>query len=165
MRNARISRYGRSKIDSHPGLRSGPLAKDRVIQNQQYHRADERDQDAVDVHAGYARLAERIEDPSADQSADDSEKDIAHESFAGAIDDLAGEKSRDQTHENPRNKAHSCNSSRFGRNSIELTSKKSESASRCVSLPNLNALSMFAARGRVWRDAERGIEEELQWPI
>ena len=62
--------------------------------NQDNDRADHRDQQAIKIQTGYARVAELIEKPATYYRADDTEDDIQQQSFAGFVYDLTADKSR-----------------------------------------------------------------------
>jgi len=54
-----------------------------------YRRADHSDENAVDVKAGNAGRTHGGKDPSAKESTDDSQNDVANQSFPGFVNDLA----------------------------------------------------------------------------
>jgi hypothetical protein len=66
-----------------------------VIDDQHDHRANYRDEDAVDVNTGNASRTHRDENPSADERSDDSQNDVANQPFAGLVDNLAADEARD----------------------------------------------------------------------
>jgi hypothetical protein len=76
---------------------NGGTAYQQVVKHQEHHCAGNRYQQAVDVESGHAGHAEGIEQPPADDGADDTEYDIKQHTFSGVIDDLARDKSRDKS--------------------------------------------------------------------
>jgi len=75
-------------------LRSGQRShhpSDRVINDEQDHSSDNRDEHAVEVEAG---LAEKLEQPTSDQRSHDPKNDVEKEAFPFFIHDLAGDEAR-----------------------------------------------------------------------
>lgn len=63
-------------------------AADNGMVEPQHHRADNGDEQAVEVEAGNAGLAELIEQEAADDRTDDAEQDVDEYAMSGVIDDL-----------------------------------------------------------------------------
>jgi hypothetical protein len=61
---------------------------------------------AARIHAGDAHRAEPIEDPAACYRAYGAEEDVQQQAFAGLVDDLAGNKSRQETQNDPSPEGH-----------------------------------------------------------
>src|SRR5580658_764614 len=77
-----------------------PTARERAQDEQQDHRSDEGDEDAPQVDPADARVAERIEQPTADEGADDADDQVAEDTpRALAGDDPLREKPRDEPHD------------------------------------------------------------------
>src|SRR4051794_33076026 len=57
-----------------------------VIDRQDDHRSDNRDDHASHVKAGDPRITEQVRDESTDDRSNDAENDVAHHSFALLVD-------------------------------------------------------------------------------
>jgi hypothetical protein len=66
-----------------------------VIGDEHGYRADHRDENAVDVKAGNAGRTHGGKDPSAHESTDDSQNDVANQPLPGLVNDPATDESRD----------------------------------------------------------------------
>ena len=66
-----------------------------MINDQYHHRTNYGEEDAVDINTGNPGRTHRGENPSADNCSDDSENDVANQTFASPIDNLAADKARD----------------------------------------------------------------------
>src|ERR1700730_2325241 len=79
-----------------------------MVQEQDNHRADDGHDDAFDVEPADSRhrmhpglSSEGLEEPPADHRADDAEEDVPRDALAPFVDDLAGEKPRDESEDDP----------------------------------------------------------------
>jgi signal transduction histidine kinase len=89
----REDRPGRRFEEEDSPSDAGRSATDGVIDDEQKHCADHRDQEAVDVQAGDARMPEGAEQPTADERADDAEDDVHQDALTRLVDDLARDES------------------------------------------------------------------------
>jgi hypothetical protein len=88
-----------SKLDSSSNARSP--ARERVVNQEDYDGAHNRDQETVNIQPGYVRHAEGAEQPPAHDRADDSENDIQEHALTGLIDDFAADESGNQAQNDP----------------------------------------------------------------
>src|SRR5581483_1986886 len=79
----------------------------RAIDEKHDDRADHRDEQAPEVEAGDALMADQAEQESADQRADHAEGDVHQKAFAGLVDDFAGDESGDESENDPGDDSHS----------------------------------------------------------
>jgi len=79
----------------------GPSAKNDVIENQHYHGADNRHEQAVEVEPVYALASKDVEQPAAGESADNTQKDVEQDALASPVYNLAANESRNQTQNDP----------------------------------------------------------------
>jgi transcriptional regulator with AAA-type ATPase domain len=73
-----------------------------VIGDQNHDRADDGHAQAIDVDAGYSVRPKETKEPSAHDRADDSEDDVEEETFSRLVDNLASDKTCNQTQYDPR---------------------------------------------------------------
>src|SRR5205823_5292217 len=81
-------------------------AGDGVVDEQHDHRADDGDEDAVEVQAGDAGGAEAGEHEAADEGADDAQQQVEPEPAAGYVHELAGDEAGDQAQNDPGENRH-----------------------------------------------------------
>jgi hypothetical protein len=74
---------------------------DQVIYDEHYDSADNRDEHAPQIEAGYAGPAEPLEEPAANDAADNTKEDVEEETFTLPVHDLAGDEARDQPEHDP----------------------------------------------------------------
>jgi hypothetical protein len=92
---------GPIEVDFEPASDGSP---DGVVSNQQDHRSDHSDQQAVQVPSVNPGSAEDVEEPASSDSADDPRKDIEDPALALFIDNLAPDETSEQTEHNSRKK-------------------------------------------------------------
>lgn len=111
-------------------------AEDQMIQRQDHHGADRGDQQAVEIEARDAGVAELAEQPAADKRADDAKGDIQQHAATVAVDELAGDEAGDQAHKQPGENRHGGDSV-SGRPARPLPNQEPNGAisSRCADGP------------------------------
>ena len=72
-----------------------------MVDQQHDDRADDGDEQAVEVEAGYWGRAEEREQVAADNRADDAEHDVDDDAVAAALDDTAGDEAGDEAQDEP----------------------------------------------------------------
>src|SRR6266487_1665952 len=72
-----------------------------MVDHQEDNGTDDGDQEAIEVEPCHAGHAEEVEEPAADDSPYDAEQDVQDDPLAGSIYDLAGDKSRDESQDDP----------------------------------------------------------------
>src|SRR5512135_1297340 len=82
-------------------LRVNAVAAQRMVYHQHDDRADGGHQDAVEVDAGGARVAELIEEPTAHDGADDAEEQVSDEPLTTSVDELATDETADDSDDDP----------------------------------------------------------------
>src|SRR5512146_401492 len=100
-RGAPAPKGGRRPCAGGELLRVNAAAAQRVVHHQDDDRADRGHQDAVEVDAGGARVAELIEEPAAHHGADDAEEQVSDETFATLVDHLATDETADDSDDDP----------------------------------------------------------------
>jgi len=74
---------------------------DQVIYDQNDNRADNRDEHAPQIEASYAGPAEPLEQPAANDAADNTKDDVEEETFTLPVHDLAGDEACNQPEHDP----------------------------------------------------------------
>jgi hypothetical protein len=77
-----------------------------VVDHEHDYGADHANEYAVQVEAGDAGKADGIRNEAADNGTDDSQNDVHEHPFALFVDQLAGNKSGDEAHDEPGKKSH-----------------------------------------------------------
>ena len=72
-----------------------------MIPNQYDDSADNRDEHAPQIEAGYPGAAKMLEQPAADHTPDNSKQDIEEETLSPTLYYLAGDEARDQSEDDP----------------------------------------------------------------
>ena len=75
-----------------------------MVENQQDNRTDNRDQNAIEVDSRDAWHPKGLEEETTDHGTDHAEYDIEKNAFTGLVDQLTGDKSCNQSKDNPRDK-------------------------------------------------------------
>ena len=70
---------------------NSPPARDCVVNNQHYHCAYNRDEEAVNIETGNRDRAQGIENGAANQRANNAEYHIEYRTLAAVIHDMAGD--------------------------------------------------------------------------
>jgi len=77
-----------------------------VVQNEENHRADNRDDDAPEVKPGDSRLAKPIEEPTPRHRSNDPEYNVHHDTLTRLVHDLTRYEAGDQTEHDPSQDRH-----------------------------------------------------------
>src|SRR2546428_10829990 len=77
-----------------------------MIEDQQDHCPDDRNEHAVKIETGDTGRAELREQKPSEHGTDDTEDDIEDETLAGLVDQLAGDEAGNQTENNPTDDRH-----------------------------------------------------------
>jgi hypothetical protein len=77
-----------------------------VVDDKYNDRADDGDDQTVDVEPRYADTAERVEDEAANDRADDAEHHVENQPLTLLVDELAGDETGDQAQNEPCNDTH-----------------------------------------------------------
>ena len=83
--------------DDHPAPALDTSANECVVQDEYDYGADYGYQNAVEVDAGHSGHSELLKKKSTNHRPDNAEDDIEQHAFAGLVDDLAADESRDQS--------------------------------------------------------------------
>ncbi len=73
-----------------------PTSSDSVVDPKYDDRADNRDNQALDVDPGHRRGTKERENKPADDGADDAEHDVQNDTLAAIVDELARDESGDE---------------------------------------------------------------------
>lgn len=73
-----------------------------MIDNQQNHGADYRDEETVQVESAYATGAKNVKEPTAGEGADNTQQNVEQDALASPVDDFAADESCNQTENHPR---------------------------------------------------------------
>src|SRR5512144_866464 len=106
-RGAPAPKGGRRPGAGGEPLRANAAAAQRVVHHQDDDRADGGHQNAVEIDAADARVAELIEEPAADDGADDAEEQVPDEPFTAFVDELAADETADDSDDDPGQDRHS----------------------------------------------------------
>ena len=77
-----------------------------MINNEQDHGTDDRDEHAVQVETGYPCRAKKLKQPAANKGPDNPEDYVEEETFSFPIHDLAGDEPGDQSENDPADDGH-----------------------------------------------------------
>jgi hypothetical protein len=72
-----------------------------VIDQKHDDRADDGDDDAVEIEAGYSLSTSQGKQKSPDHRADDAEHNVQNHTLAGFVDDLASDEASNQAEDDP----------------------------------------------------------------
>jgi hypothetical protein len=89
------------QIDARLRPRKCSDASDCVPHDQDNHRTDHCDQQAVEIETGHSHVPELIEQPAAYDCAYDSENDIQQHPFAALVHDFAADEPCQKTENKP----------------------------------------------------------------
>jgi hypothetical protein len=86
-----------------------------VVSHQENNGADYSHQQAVQIQSRNSGGAEGVKEPTANEGADDPQKDVKHHALALSVNNLAPDETREQTKYNPRQKGHFVQLSAIGK--------------------------------------------------